>query len=489
MRSAGILLPVFSLPNEQGIGSFGRCAYEFVDLLRSCGMKSWQVLPLGPTGPYSSPYQSSSSYAGNPLFIDLELLREDGVLTGEELSSALSPNTGRVDYKALAGPRKELLMASLERGREVFKDEFSAFCSSQHGILDYALFCALKEHFNGLPLSAWEEDIRSREPEALRRYSRLLKDRVERYAWLQFLFFRQWKALKEYANENGVEIIGDLPIYCAPDSADIWTEPQFYKLNGDLSLSAGAGVPPDIFSEEGQNWGNPLYDWEKIKNDGYGLWIRRIDAAGKLFDRVRIDHFLGFDRYYSIPAGKDAKNGEWLKGPGMELLGVLNGWFPRLSFIAEDLGLLEPSTVKLREDCGWPGMKVLDFAFGGGGDNDYLPHNHRKNSVCYIGTHDNDTLSGTLAAFTGDELAFAMEYLGVKSKEDLPAAVMRAGLASVSDLFIMQIQDLLGLGSEARVNEPGTVGPKNWSWRLKKEQLEAIDPAAMKRLLAIYGRA
>ena len=490
MRSAGILLPVFSLHNDYGIGSFGRCAYEFVDFLKASGMHSWQVLPLGPTGFGNSPYQSSSSHAGNPLFIDLELLEKDGVLTKEELEAAKMPNPGRVDYDNLIGPRTALLMSTYEKGKAVYAEEMREFRNQNPWLSDFALFTAIKEYYNDQPLSAWDEDIRLKKPAAVLHYAEMLKDRIDRIAYLQFLFFHQWEALKKYANKNEIDIIGDLPIYCAPDSADVWTEPQYYRLEKDLSQSAGAGVPPDPFNEDGQNWGNPLYDWKKIKEDGYGLWIRRIDAVGKLFDRIRVDHFLGFDRYYVIPAGmKDAKIGEWVKGPGMELIGVLNSWFPKLSFIAEDLGLLQPSTVKLRKDSGWPGMNVLGFAFDSRGESTFLPHNYQQNSVCYIGTHDNDTLLGTLATYPEKDVAFAMEYLNVKDVKDLPQAILRAGIASVSDLFVAQIQDLLGLGSEARINEPGTVGAHNWCWRMQERQLAKLDPKAIRKLLALYGRA
>ncbi len=490
MRSAGVLLPVFSLHNDYGIGSLGRCAFEFIDFLKACGVKNWQVLPLGPTGFGNSPYQSSSSQAGNPLLIDLELLAKDGVLTWEELDKAKMPNPGRVDYDALITSRIELLMGTYEKGKEIFKEGFASFRTENPWLSDFALFSAIKEYYHDQPLSAWDEDIRLKKPAAVLHYAELLKSRIQRFSWLQFLFFKQWKALKTYANKNGIDIIGDLPIYCAPDSADVWTEPQYYQLKADLSQSAGAGVPPDPFNEDGQNWGNPLYNWEKIKQDGYGLWIRRIDAAGKLFDKIRIDHFLGFDRYYVIPEGmKNARIGEWVKGPGMNLIGVLNSWFPQLSFIAEDLGLLQPSTIKLREDSGWPGMNVLGFAFDSKGGSNFLPHNYIRNSVCYIGTHDNDTLLGTLAGFPAADVAFAMEYLGVKREEDLPQAILRAGAASVSDLFVVQIQDLLGLGSEARINEPGTVGTHNWCWRLQKGQLAKLDAKAIKKMLTMYGRA
>ena len=490
MRSAGILLPVFSLPNEYGIGTFGRSAYEFIDFLKACGMSSWQVLPLGPTGFGNSPYQSSSSRAGNPLFIDLKMLKKDGVLSKAELDAAKVPNTGRVDYDSLIAPRMALLMSTYERGSEIYREEIAAFRIENPWLSDFALFTAIKEYYQDQPLSVWPEDIRLKRPAAVLHYAEMLKDHVDRIAYLQFLFFRQWKALKKYAAQNKIDIIGDLPIYCAPDSADVWTEPQYYRLEADLSQSAGAGVPPDPFNEDGQNWGNPLYDWKKIKEDGYGLWIRRIDAAGKLFDRIRIDHFLGFDRFYVIPAGqKTARIGEWEPGPGIELIKVLNGWFPQLSFIAEDLGLLKPSTIKLREDSGWPGMNVLGFAFDSKGDSGFLPHNYRPNSVCYIGTHDNDTLLGTLKTYPKKDIAFAMEYLNVKEESDLPDAILRAGVASVSDLFVFQIQDLLRLGSEARINEPGTVGNHNWCWRLQDDQLAKLDPKAIKKLLTLYGRA
>ena len=360
-RASGILLPLFSLPSPYGIGTMGRAAYEFADFLHAAGQRYWQLLPLGPTGYGDSPYQSFSTYAGNPYFIDLELLAEDGLLTQAELSAREWGNDPRrVDYGAVYENRLPLLRLAKARGWQRDRDAVTAFAAQNAAWLpDYALFMALKERFGMKPWQQWPEDIRLRRPEALKRCRAETQEEIEFYTYVQFLFFRQWNALKAYVNGLGIRIIGDVPIYVAMDSADVWAERAMFQLDSHGFPTEVAGVPPDYFSADGQLWGNPLYDYEAMKHDGFGWWIRRIDGAARLYDVVRIDHFRGFAAYWAVPHGETtAKNGHWMPGPGMDLVGVLTGWFPNLSFIAEDLGTPAPEVTALLSVSGLPGMRV-----------------------------------------------------------------------------------------------------------------------------------
>ena len=490
-RSCGILLPVFALPSPYGIGTLGQAAYDFVDFLRQAGQSWWQMLPLGPTGYGDSPYQSFSSYAGNPYFIDPDLLRRDGLLTAQEIASlAWGSDPARVDYAALYENRFVLLQKAAERGWARDRAEVQLFArQNAQWLPDYALYMAVKRHFDEKPWTQWpDEAIRLRKPEAMAQYRQMLASDIRMFTYSQFLFFRQWNALREYAHEQGVGIIGDLPIYVSMDSADVWAEPAFFQLDSDGYPTETAGVPPDCFSRDGQLWGNPLYRWEAMKADGYGWWIRRVDGAAKLYDMLRIDHFRGFESYWAVPYGDTtAKNGHWVKGPGMDLVQVLLNWFPQMQFIAEDLGFLTPEVRELLADSGLPGMKVLEFAFDSREPSNYLPHLYTPHCVCYTGTHDNAPLPAWKEEADPDDLALAVQYLGLNEEEGFHWGVLRGGMSSVAELFVAQMQDYLGLGAESRINTPGEpVG--NWQWRLHPGQLTAALSRRMAHMARLYGR-
>ena len=490
-RSCGILLPVFALPSPYGIGTLGQAAYDFVDFLRQAGQSWWQMLPLGPTGYGDSPYQSFSSYAGNPYFIDPDLLRRDGLLTAQEIASlAWGSDPARVDYAALYENRFVLLQKAAERGWARDRAEVQLFArQNAQWLPDYALYMAVKRHFDEKPWTQWpDEAIRLRKPEAMAQYRQMLASDICMFTYSQFLFFRQWNALREYAHEQGVGIIGDLPIYVSMDSADVWAEPAFFQLDSDGYPTETAGVPPDCFSRDGQLWGNPLYRWEAMRADGYGWWIRRVDGAAKLYDMLRIDHFRGFESYWAVPYGDTtAKNGHWVKGPGMDLVQVLLNWFPQMQFIAEDLGFLTPEVRKLLADSGLPGMKVLEFAFDSREPSSYLPHLYTPHCVCYTGTHDNAPLPAWKEEADPDDLALAVQYLGLNEEEGFHWGVLRGGMSSVAELFMAQMQDYLGLGAESRINTPGEpVG--NWQWRLHPGQLTAALSRRMAHMARLYGR-
>ena len=490
-RSCGILLPVFALPSPYGIGTLGQAAYDFVDFLRQAGQSWWQMLPLGPTGYGDSPYQSFSSYAGNPYFIDLDLLRRDGLLTAQEIASlAWGSDPARVDYAALYENRFVLLQKAAERGWARDRAEVQLFArQNAQWLPDYALYMAVKRHFDEKPWTQWpDEAIRLRKPEAMAQYRQMLASDIRMFTYSQFLFFRQWNALREYAHEQGVGIIGDLPIYVSMDSADVWAEPAFFQLDSNGYPTETAGVPPDCFSRDGQLWGNPLYRWEAMKADGYGWWIRRVDGAAKLYDMLRIDHFRGFESYWAVPYGDTtAKNGHWVKGPGMDLVQVLLNWFPQMQFIAEDLGFLTPEVRELLADSGLPGMKVLEFAFDSREPSNYLPHLYTPHCVCYTGTHDNAPLPAWKEEADPDDLALAVQYLGLNEEEGFHWGVLRGGMSSVAELFVAQMQDYLGLGAESRINTPGEpVG--NWQWRLHPGQLTAALSRRMAHMARLYGR-
>jgi len=489
-RLSGILLPISAIPSPHGIGTLGRAAFDFIDFLAEAKQSWWQILPVGPTSYGDSPYQSFSTFAGNPYYIDLELLVEDGLLFKSELCGFDWGESPRyVDYKKLYLSRYKLLDLAAKRGLIKFKAEFEAFCEENAGWLtDYALYMAVKKHFGMHSWLEWEDDIRLREPEAVSRYEKLYAEEILVWEFLQFLFFKQWASLREYASEKGIGIIGDLPIYVALDSADVWASPELFLLDEDRVPTAVAGVPPDYFCELGQLWGNPLYDWEAHKKDGYGWWIRRVDGCRKLCDALRIDHFRGFESFWAVPYGDEtAVNGQWRKGPNMDLVGRLISWFYDVKFIAEDLGILTDDVKAMLKESGLPGMKVLEFAFAPDGSSDYLPHMHLKNSVCYVGTHDNAPLLEWLGEASEDELLFAEEYLGCTRDELIPA-IIRCGMQSVSDLFIMQLQDLLGLGAEGRMNTPGTLG-LNWQWRLLEGEADAALAEKLAHMTELYGRA
>jgi 4-alpha-glucanotransferase len=487
-RSSGILLPIAALPSPYGIGTLGRAAYDFIDFLADAGQRWWQVLPVGPTGWGDSPYQSASSFAGNPYFLDLDALAADGLLRAEELRTQTAA-PGRVDYGALWRTRPALLARAADRALAANAAAVERFAAENPWLPDYARFTALKRRLEQRPWRAWPEDIRLRRRAALARCDERLAEKIRREEAVQYLFAVQWDALRRYAAERGVGIIGDLPFYAAPDAADVWAEPQFFRLDAHGAPGCVAGVPPDYFSADGQLWGNPLYDWEAMRRDGYGWWIRRIGCAASRFDAVRIDHFRGFESYWAVPAeAETAKDGHWEKGPGMALIGVLRDWFPNLQFLAEDLGAPSEAVERLLAESGWPGMTVLQFAFDAGGQSRYLPHACVRNSVCYTGTHDNTTLADWPRTARRRDVNFAKRYLGVASSAELRTAILRAGLGSVSELFVAQMQDWLGLGAAARTNTPGTLGG-NWQWRLRPGELTDGLAKQIAALTALYGRS
>ena len=489
-RHSGILMHISSLPSPYGIGTLGREAYAFADFLRAAGQKYWQLLPLGPTSYGDSPYQSFSTFAGNPYFIDLDLLAEDGLLSPSELEAEDWGGQRRyVDYGRIYAARFGLLRKAFQAGYPRDRAAVEAFCRENKWLDNYALYMALKARFGMKSWLDWpDEDLRLRRAEALERAREELAEDIAFYAYLQYLFFRQWDALREYIHSLGIRIIGDLPIYVAMDSADVWAEPEFFQLGEGNVPTEVSGVPPDYFSADGQLWGNPLYDYEKMAADGYRWWIRRMSGAARLYDVVRIDHFRGLESYWAVPYGADtAKNGRWRKGPGMDLVGTLTSWFPGLSFIAEDLGFLTPEVRRLLEDSGLPGMKVLEFAFDAREPSNYLPHTYNRHCVCYVGTHDNETVEQWRWQADRADVTFARKYLGLNDAEGFHWGMIRGGMSSVADTFLVQMQDCLGLGAEGRMNTPGT-GWGNWRWRLLPGE---ASPALAKKLRCytkMYGR-
>ena len=487
-RSAGILLPVFSLPSDYGMGSLGGSARDFVDFLSRAGQRWWQILPIVPPGAGNSPYSSSSTHAGDPMLIDPQLLYADGLVTAEELAAAELPRGSRVDYGAVRARRETLLRRAFAVGYERDAEAVRAFEAAQPWVGAYALYMACREHFGGRTWQAWPDAaLRRYQPDAVRAWREKLETEVSYHVYCQYLFDLQWQALKSYADERGVGIIGDLPFYVSLDSADVWSERAQFLLDGDGYPCEVAGVPPDYFSQDGQLWGNPLYNWDVMRADGYGWWIRRVGSMARRFDAVRIDHFRAFESYWAVPAGSEtAKTGQWKPGPGMDLLERLMGWFRETRFIAEDLGIVTPAVEQLLREAGLPGMKVLEFAFSDA-ENAYLPHNHPVNCICYTGTHDNDTAAGWYAAAPAEEKAFARRYLGVKTSDAVRRALLRAGMGSVAKVFIAQLQDWLGLGGEARINVPG-VGEGNWEWRLDTDCLPDTLAAEIRTVTETYGR-
>jgi len=474
-RASGVLLPVASLPSKYGIGCFSREAYDFIDWLKKAGQSYWQILPLSPTSYGDSPYQSFSSFAGNPYFIDLTALIEEGVLTEEECGECdFGEDPSRIDYGKLYQYRFKLLHKAYERSNIAQNPEFVRFLQENAGWLDeYALFMAVKRRFDGASWEEWAEDIRKRWSNALDYYRRECYFDIEFYKYLQFQFHIQWKKLKAYANENGIQIIGDIPIYVAFDSADAWSHPEMFQFDSEFRPTAVAGCPPDAFSATGQLWGNPLYRWDYHRRTSFRWWCERLEHCFSLYDVVRIDHFRGFDEYYSIPYGSEtAVNGWWEKGPGMELFRALNNSLGEKAIIAEDLGFLTDSVAQLLKDSGYPGMKVLEFAFDPREETDYLPHSYDRNCVVYTGTHDNETLVQWYKGLDAESRAFAEEYMNNAStpEEEKYWDFVRLAMMSSANTCIIPIQDYLGLDAEARINKPSTLGG-NWEWRLDEALL------------------
>lgn len=473
MRRSGILLPVSSIPSEYGIGAFSKEAYEFVDFLEKAGQKLWQILPLGPTGYGDSPYQSFSTFAGNPYFIDLEAFIERGWLSEEECQAEdFGGSKAYVDYEKIYFNKNKLLRKAYENSGISSCQEFKQFCQENaYWLDDFSLYMAIKETMEGKSWIEWEKNAKTRDPKTMEKYRKELAGEMEYYSFLQYFFSMQWGELKAYANKKGIQIVGDIPIYVALDGADAWANPELFQLDEDCTPLAVAGCPPDAFSATGQLWGNPLYRWDYHKETGYDWWMKRIAYCYKLYDIVRIDHFRGFEAYYSIPYGdKTAENGHWEKGPDYDFFRVMKEKLGKKAVIAEDLGFLTKEVYKMVAKTRYPGMKVLQFAFEGGKDSEYLPHNYEKNCVVYTGTHDNQTNVGWVEELSRKDKAFVKKYLHVKKYSDIPGALVHAAMASVADTAIIPIQDWLELGAEARMNMPSTLG-NNWKWRLVKGQL------------------
>lgn len=494
-RSAGILLPISSLPSKYGIGSFSKSAYEFVDWLKDAGQSYWQILPLVPTSYGDSPYQSFSTYAGNPYFIDLDELIEEGVLTQEEVDSAdFGSEEDSVDYEKLYNNRYPLLRKAYERSDISKNPEYRRYMKENGWWLqDYALFMAVKGRFDGAAWTEWAEDIRLRYDYAMDYYRRELYFDIEFHQYLQFTFYKQWMKLKAYANSKGVLLIGDIPIYVAMDSADTWANPEMFQLDQNNVPLAVAGCPPDGFSATGQLWGNPLYRWDYHEKTGFDWWMKRLYYCFEMYDVVRIDHFRGFDEYYSIPYGAEtAIDGHWEKGPGMALFGRMRQVLGNREVVAEDLGYMTDTVRQLVKDSGFPNMKVLEFAFDSrdtGSASDYLPHNYSENCVAYTGTHDNETIIGWFESITEEEKKMARDYLWDDqcAEKELYWPMISLIMRSRANLCIVPMQDYLGLGNEARMNQPSTVG-KNWKWRAVKSQFSEELQKKIRKATRIYGR-
>lgn len=490
-RSAGILLAVSSLPSPYGIGTLGKCAFEFIDQLKAAGQSYWQVLPVGPTSFGDSPYQSFSAFAGNPYFIDLDLLVEDDLLTREEiLGYEWGEDPTCVDYAIMYYNRFSLLHKAYERSDHENSVGFYKFQKkNSYWLEDYSLYMALKFYFDGKEWLQWEENIRYRQKDAVKRYQDLLHEEIGFWKFCQYYFFRQWKAVKSYANRNGIRIIGDIPLYVALDSADVWTHSDLFELDERKKPIHVAGVPPDCFSADGQRWGNPLYRWKKMEKDHFSWWYERMKANARLYDVIRIDHFIGIVHYWSIPAAcPTAVEGKWRKGPGKKLTKVIRKATKGSDIIAEDLGIVSPEVRKLINQTGWPGMKILEFAFDGDASNEYLPHSYPDaNCIVYGGTHDNQTLMGYYQNKSKKELKFLMRYLHIKQIDQIPRAMQRAAYASIAETVIFQMQDILELDDRARMNEPSTVG-KNWRWRMRPGEFLEPDIKRLRRYCKTYNR-
>ena len=490
MRRSGILMHITSLPGPYGIGTMGKNAFAFVDFLKKSGQSRWQILPLNPTGFGDSPYQSCSTFAGNHYLIDLDILVEKGLLTQEEVSTVhWCDREDRVDFGLIWQSRLPVLRKAFDR----FHDwqQLDAFCEANtYWLPDFALYMALKDENGGMPWYLWQEELKLRKADVMAEARQRLCEQIRFYSFIQYLFYTQWNALREYAHQNGISIIGDVPIYVPLDSVDVWSNPQLFALDETLTPTAVAGCPPDGFSEDGQLWGNPLYRWDAMKQDGYDWWIRRLAAAGQLYDCVRLDHFRGFEAYWSVPYGdENARGGKWVKGPGMDFILAVKKALPELQIIAEDLGFLTQEVLDLRDDSGFPGMKVLQFAFDDGEPSDYQPHTYTQNSVCYIGTHDNMTQRQWFETAPAEAVQYAADYMHLTEEEGYVWGSIRTALSSVSDLCIIQLQDYLNLGGEARMNFPGTLSGGNWLWRATAGSYDDALAEKIRYMTKLYCRS
>ena len=492
MRKSGILMHISSLASPYGIGTMGETARQFVDFLKAGGQRCWQMLPICPTSYGDSPYQSYSTFAGNPYFIDLDELEKIGLLQKEDyeyIDWECSPD--KVNYGTMYQKRYPVLRKAVSQFLESPPEDFDSYCQkNDFWLTDFALFMALKDVHGGAPWSEWKEPLRNRDENALKRAAEENEENIVFWKVLQYLFFRQWNELKTYANERGISIIGDLPIYVSLDSVDVWAHPELFQLNEDKIPKEVAGCPPDGFSADGQLWGNPLFDWGYMEEHGFSWWIERIRYLCNVYDTLRIDHFRGFDAYYAIPYGDTtAQNGYWKQGPGMKLFNAVERAIGRQPIIAEDLGHLTDSVRQLLKDSGFPGMKVMEFAFDSRDEsgNEYLPHNYIENCVAYAGTHDNDTILGWFAEADSEDTDYAKKYLKISEDDLLNWSMMDVLWESVANMVIIQAQDILDLGSEARMNQPSTVGT-NWQWRALPGVFTQELACRLKEKMEIYNR-
>ena len=501
-RSAGILLPVSSLPSPYGIGCFGRAAYDWLDFLHKAGQSFWQILPLGPTGYSNSPYQCLSAFAGNPYFIDLDTLRGEGLLSRADIEGVgWGRDDKRVDYGAVYKGRESVLRKAFSRFVEGAKPRekasFEEFISRSRWLGDYCLYMAIKASNGQRPWTEWEKPLARRQKSAMARAKEALAEDIRYHAFTQYQFERQWRALRGHAESKGIKIIGDIPIYVSLDSADAWANPKLFLFGEDGLPAEAAGCPPDYFSPDGQYWGNPLYDWEEMARTGYKWWIQRLKSSFSLYDVLRIDHFRGLESFFAIPvgAGKSkaagkAKNGRWMPGPGMGFINTIKKALPEAGIIAEDLGYQTDEVRSLLTASGFPGMKLVQFAFDSRAvDDPCPPYSYIENMVVYPGTHDNDTLEGWRKSAPRDSILAAMEYTGTERESKLPLAMMRLVLQCSANLVVIPMQDWLGLGSTARINTPSTISRNNWSWRLGRDTEYARLAGHIARMAYLYGRS
>ncbi len=481
---------ISSLPGEYGIGDFGKNAYKFVDFIYESGLTYWQILPLGVTGYGDSPYQSFSAFAGNPYFIDLDEFLDKELITKEDIEKyPLGEDKTEINYSILYKNKLKLLKLASENSKASYKKEIEDFYEKEKDWLrNYVLFMSIKEKFNGKAWFKWSEDYKDFNSNQVKLFEEENKDVLYTHIFIQYFFFKQWENLKEYANSRGIKIIGDLPIYISEDSSDIWANKDLFKLDRDFRPVTVSGCPPDKFATLGQLWGNPIYDWEKIENNNYAWWIKRLEESFKLYDTLRIDHFRGFESFWEIKNGlEDATVGKWTKGPGIKLFNEIKKTLGELDIIAEDLGFLTKEVTELIEETGYPGMNVLQFAFESYGNSVYLPHNNIRNSVVYTGTHDNETILGWFKNLSDEDKSFAVKYLKLDYDEGINWGLIRGAYSSPAYLAVIPMQDFLGLGNEARMNTPSTLGG-NWTWRMKDS---TIDTDVIKNILdlnKLYGR-
>jgi 4-alpha-glucanotransferase len=490
-RGAGILMPISALPSPYGIGTLGKESYRFADFLKRIGCRYWQVLPVGPTSFGDSPYQSFSAFAGNPYFIDLDYLAEEGLLKKEEITYYIwQKSEDSIDYESLYQKRFLILKKAFERSSHKNTKAYQDFCiENKYWLEDYSLYMSVKSHFDNREWSLWDEDIRSRKEEAVMHYSKLLDSETDFWKFCQYKFREQWDKLKAYVNSKHIQIIGDIPLYVALDSSDVWVHGDLFELDERKNPIHVAGVPPDAFSEYGQRWGNPIYRWDIMEANDFAWWRERMNISASLYDIIRIDHFIGVVNYYSIPVDcPTAVEGCWVEGPGKKLTEAINKSIGNARIIAEDLGVLTQKVRDLIEENGYPGMKILEFGMDDTVNSDYMPHNFKNsNCVAYIGTHDNETMVGYLNGRRREQLKSILGYFNVKRKKQLPYAVIRALFASIADVAIVQMQDILELNNKARMNYPSTIGG-NWIWRLKKSQYGKVKEKRLKELIALYAR-